>query len=213
MSGEPDIRLVAFAGSTREQSFNKALIRVAAIAAEEAGAEVSLIDLRDHPLPIYDGDLEAREGLPRPCLELRELVKSSAGLLIATPEYNGFFPPVLKNALDWISRPHGEDGLCACYAGKVVGLLGASPGRLGALRAVTVLRQQMAHLGCIVLPDVVTLPAAHEIVSDPAGITDERTLRRVRRLSRATVELARRVARDRPPDSGSAEGREGAGRP
>ena len=193
MSAEPVVRLVALAGSTREQSFNKALIRSAAASAEKAGAEVALVDLRDHPMPIYDGDLEARAGLPEHCLELRELVKSSAGLLIATPEYNGFFPPVLKNTLDWISRPCGEDGLCACYAGKVVGLLGASPGRLGALRAVTLLRQQMSNLGCLVHPDAVTLSSAHEIVSAEEGITDERALRRIDRLVRATVDLARRV--------------------
>ena len=186
------VKFVALAGSVRAQSFNRRLIAAAAAAATDAGADVTRVDLADFPTPIYDGDLEEREGLPEHCLRLREIIKSSDGLLIATPEYNGFFPPLLKNVLDWVSRPHDGDGLCACYAGKVVGLLGASPGRLGALRAVTVLRQQMGHLGCIVHPDAVTVAAAHEVVSPDGEITDERTRRAIGRLVGVTVDLAKK---------------------
>src|SRR6185295_2879266 len=98
-------KILAFAGSMRKDSFNKKLIRVAAEGARSAGAEVTLIDLKDFPLPVYDGDLEAAEGLPAGAKKLKELFLQNQGLLIASPEYNSSIPGTLKNAIDWVSRP------------------------------------------------------------------------------------------------------------
>lgn len=124
-------RILVFAGSARAQSLNKRLARVAAAAAEQAGAEVTLIDLDDYPLPVYHGDLEAREGVPGKARRLRELFVAHQGLLIASPENNASVPALLKKALDWMSRPdQGQNGLVP-YDGKVAAPFAASPGALG----------------------------------------------------------------------------------
>ena len=98
-------RILAFAGSLRAESFNKKLARVAAEALRKAGGEVTLIDLRDYPLPLYDGDLEAASGLPENGRKLKSLFLEHQGLLISSPEYNSSIPAVLKNTIDWVSRP------------------------------------------------------------------------------------------------------------
>src|SRR5215510_12287566 len=108
-------RILAFAGSLRRDSFNKKLVPIAARGAREAGAEVTLIDLKDFPLPLFDQDLEAERGMPK----LKQLFIDHDGLLIAAPEYNSSITPVLKNAIDWVSRPApGEPSLVA-FRGKV----------------------------------------------------------------------------------------------
>src|SRR5262245_29509779 len=109
---DPRPKVLAFAGSARKQSLNKRLVQVAAEGARRAGAEVTLIDLKDYPLPLYDGDLEAGEGLPQNARRLRELMLGHDGFLISSPEYNGSLSPLLKNVIDWCSRSvDGQDGL------------------------------------------------------------------------------------------------------
>src|SRR5262249_29719722 len=98
-------RILAFAGSTRRDSFNKKLAGIAADGARAAGAEVTFIDLRDYPLPLYDGDLEAEKGLPEQAQRLKKLFLDHDGLLISSPEYNSSISGVLKNTIDWVSRP------------------------------------------------------------------------------------------------------------
>ncbi len=113
MSPKPSI--VAFAGSAREGSWNKQLVRIAAVGAEAAGAEVELIDLRDFPLPLYDGDLEADEGVPANAEVLRKKLAACDGLIIAAPEYNSSISPLLKNTIDWVTRlPGGKPSLGGC---------------------------------------------------------------------------------------------------
>jgi chromate reductase len=155
-------KILAFAGSARESSYNKKVARMAAAGARRAGAEVSEVDLRDFPMPIYDGDLEAGEGIPSNALKFRQLMMAHQGLLIASPEYNSSISPLLKNTIDWISRPvGGEDGL-APFRNKVAGLLAASPGGFGGLRGLAHLRAILGNIGVIVLPNQVAVPKAHE---------------------------------------------------
>jgi chromate reductase len=155
-------KILAFAGSARESSYNKKLVRIAAAGARRAGADVSEVDLRDFPMPIYDGDLETREGIPAHALKFRQLMMAHQGLLIASPEYNSSITPLLKNTIDWISRPvGGEDGL-APFRNKVAGLLAASPGGFGGLRGLVHLRAILGNIGVIVLPNQLAVAKAHE---------------------------------------------------
>src|SRR3990167_4033042 len=133
--------ILVFAGSARRESLNKKLARTAADSARTTGAEVTLLDLRDYPIPLYDGDLEAESGVPENARALRRLMAIHHGLIVVSPEYNGFITPLLKNTLDWISRPDGaEDGL-TLYRDKVALVLSASPGALGGLRSLQLIRQ------------------------------------------------------------------------
>jgi NAD(P)H-dependent FMN reductase len=126
-------RILAFASGTRRESFNKKPVASAAQGAREAGAEVTFIDLKDFTLPLFDLDLEAAQGMPENGKKLKNLFIDHDGLLIASPEYNSSFPAILKNAIDWVSRPApGEPSLVA-FRGKVATLMSASPGALGAL--------------------------------------------------------------------------------
>ncbi|MFL6716742.1 MAG: NADPH-dependent FMN reductase, partial [Burkholderiaceae bacterium] len=146
-------KILAFAGSARKASLNKRLVRVAAEGARRAGADVTEIDLRDFPVPIYDGDLEAEQGLPPKARELRQLMMEHQGFLIASPEYNGSIPALLKNLIDWTSRAvDSQDGL-APYRNKVAVLMSASPGSYGGLRGLVHVRAILGNIGVIVLPE------------------------------------------------------------
>ena len=129
-------KILAFAGSTRSGSFNKMMVKVAADGARSAGAEVNFIDLRDFPMPIYDGDLEKESGVPEHARRLRELMGEHQGLLIASPENNSTISSVLKNTIDWISRPDGDTPGLVAFKGKVAGIMAASPGKLGGIRGL-----------------------------------------------------------------------------
>ena len=165
-------RILAFASSTRRESFNKKLVAIAAQGAREAGAEVMLIDLKDVPLPLYDQDLEAEQGMPENGKKLKKLFIDHDGLLIASPEYNSSFPAVLKNAIDWVSRPApGEPSLVA-FRGKVATLMSASPGALGGLRGLVHVRSILGNIGVIVLPDQIAVAKAHEAFQPDGSLVD-----------------------------------------
>jgi NAD(P)H-dependent FMN reductase len=187
-------RILAFAGSTRAGSFNKRLVKVAAAGAREAGADVTEIDLRDFPMPLYDGDLEAAGGLPEQAQRLRALFMSHHGLLISTPEYNSSTPGVLKNAIDWVSRPAAGEPELAGFIGKVAVLMSASPGRLGGLRSLLALRALLSSIRVLVLPDQFALAAAHEAFSDDGSLKDGRQQATAARLGRVLAETLHKLA-------------------
>jgi chromate reductase len=162
-------RILAFAGSARRDSFNKRLLALAVAGARNVGAEVTLLDLRDLPLPLYDGDLEAEQGLPANARQLKTLMKEHQGLLLACPEYNSSITPLLKNALDWASRPESKDeASLIAYRGKVAGLVAASPGALGGLRGLRHVREILSNISVLVIPQQFALIKAHEAF-DAAG--------------------------------------------
>jgi NAD(P)H-dependent FMN reductase len=169
-SGKPTI--IAFAGSTRTDSYNKKLVKIALQGAEAAGADVTFLDLRDVPMPLYDGDLEEREGLPANARKLKDLLLAHQGLLIASPEYNSSLSGVLKNAIDWASRPVEGEAPLACFKGKVCSLMSASPGALGGLRGLVPVRSLLGNIGVIVLPDQVAVSKAHEAFDDNGRLKD-----------------------------------------
>lgn len=164
--------ILVFAGSARRESLNKKLARTAADSARTTGAEVTLLDLRDYPIPLYDGDLEAESGVPENARALRRLMATHHGLILVSPEYNGFITPLLKNTLDWISRPDGaEDGL-TLYRDKVALVLSASPGALGGLRSLQLIRQLLGNLGVTVLPDQLAVGRAQQAFNPDGTLTD-----------------------------------------
>lgn len=143
-------RILVFSGSARRQSWNQRLAAIAADVARAAGAEATLINLRDYPMPIYDGDLEDGEGLPASALALKQLMAEHQGMIVVCPEYNSSITPLLKNTIDWTSR--GPGGL-APYRGKLVTLLAASTGALGGLRGLVHVRAILGNIGVLVMPD------------------------------------------------------------
>lgn len=189
-------KLLVFAGSTRAQSWNRKLAAAAAQLAREAGAEVTHLELAEHELPIYNGDLEAR-GLPPEVLRLKQIFHAHAGWIICTPEYNGSYPALLKNTLDWISRPvpgHPEwsDGLRP-FAGKVVGLLSASPGHLGGLRSQSHLAPLLLVLQCWVAPRKFALGKAGEAFAADGSLVGESSRKSVQAVVDQVIWAAQRL--------------------
>lgn len=181
--------LLAFAGSLREGSFNRRLIPVLAEGARAAGAQVTLIELRDYPLPVYDGDIEAA-GMPPQMRQLQQLMREHDGLLISTPEYNGSMPALVKNILDWISRPM-EDGRMgtALFQDKVAGIVSASPGALGGLRSLLVLRDALAKLGLVVVPQQVAVGQVADKLVATGQLKDDKQRAAVHAVGAAVARL------------------------
>ncbi len=186
--------ILAFAGSTRTESANKKLLAIGVQAARDAGAEVTTVDLRDFPLPIYDGDLEQQEGVPAQAMELKALFRSHRGLLIATPEYNTSISGVLKNMIDWVSRPVPDEPFLAPFTGKVAGLLSASLGPVGGLRAQAHLRQILSGIGVIVIPEHWSVPGLNDGTFDADGnLNDENGQRMVCRVGASLTGFLQRL--------------------
>ncbi len=181
-------KILAFAGSTRSGSFNRQALDHAVQGARDAGAEVTLIELRDYSLPLYNGDLEKSHGLPEAAVRLKALFKSHHGLLLACPEYNGSVTPLLKNTLDWVSRPHGEESGLAPYEGKLAALVAASAGNLGGLRGLRHVREILANLQVLVIPRQMALAQADKELADP----DSRALAGLADTGRALAEAIKR---------------------
>jgi chromate reductase len=184
-------KLLAFAGSLRKGSFNKRLVAIAAQGARDAGADVTIVDFRDLPMPLYDGDFETEHGLPAPAREFKRLLSEHHGILVATPEYNSQFPAVLKNALDWASRREGDENPLVAFRGKVAGVMSASPGALAGLRGQSLLRAQLAYLGMVVVPDRVAIGAAREAFDEQGQLKNAEQQLTVANLGAETVRFAR----------------------
>ena len=192
-------RILVFAGSARRESLNKKLARAGAQALREAGGEPTFLDLDDYPMPVYHGDLEAEQGMPANALALRDLFLAHQGLLIASPENNQSIAALLKNVIDWLSRDIGDgkgpnSGL-APYRGKVAAIMNATPGPYGGVRHLYHLRQVLAGLGAIVLPQQVQLARADQAFDAEGRLTDARAARALAQLAGELVEVSARLAR------------------
>jgi chromate reductase, NAD(P)H dehydrogenase (quinone) len=182
-------KILVIPGSTRTGSHN---VRLAALAAKELtllDAEVTRISLADYPLPIYEADLDARAGQPTEALQLKQMIQAHHGIFITSPEYSASITPMVKNALDWVSRVRERgDPTYAAFKNRVFAIASASPGSSGGLRSLMALRQ-ILELGCgaLVIPDQVAVPSAEFAFDDK----DELVEMRLGNLLRA--ELARLV--------------------
>ena len=190
----PDpVRVLAFAGSTRSGSLNKKLLRAAVVLAEQRGAQVTTLELRELALPLYDGDLEQHEGLPEGARRLKQLMATHDAFLIASPEYNSSVSGVLKNAIDWASRPVPNEAPLSAFKEKIAGLLSASPGSLGGLRALIPLRSILGNLGSIVVPNQAAIAHAAEAFTETGQLKDPRQQAQVEAVIEQLLRIAARL--------------------
>ncbi len=177
------VKILAFAGSLRKDSWNKKLVKIAAKGAEAAGAEVTYIDLKDYPLPIYDQDIEDASGLPENARKLKELMVAHDGFLISCPEYNSTMPAVFKNVIDWTSRKAKPDEIyLSCFIDKAVALLSASPGGLGGMRGLVHVRAMFSNIYSIVLPNQKSIPSVHEAFDESGTIKDPKMQKEIEKI-------------------------------
>jgi chromate reductase, NAD(P)H dehydrogenase (quinone) len=190
---ENNIKILAFAGSLRHNSYNKKLIKIAVEAAREKGAEVTLIDLKDYPMPIYDGDIEKEHGMPENAQKFKELMIDHQGFLIASPEYNSSYSGVLKNVIDWASRPqHGEKPLIA-FNGKVAAIISTSTGGLGGVRGLLALRNMLGNIKVIVLPEQVSIPHAADSFDEQGKLKEEKKRKSIKNLTDHFIEILNKL--------------------
>ncbi len=190
------LKLLAISGSSRKDSVNGKLLAAAVRSVRASGAEVAEItqlDLRALALPIYDGDLEDSAGLPAGCLALKQALREHDALLVASPEYNGFFSPLLKNAIDWTSRP--QEGVPSPFNGKVAALLAASPGALGGIRGLPAVRLLLSNLGVLVTPGQMSLPNALGAFDDAGQLVSAPQREMLERVVEELLTVATRGAR------------------
>ncbi len=161
---------------------------------EAAGATVTTVELRDLPMPLYDGDLEERSGIPENARRLKDLMIASDGLLIASPEYNSSIPGTLKNALDWASRAAPGEAPLLAFRGKVAALLSASPGALGGLRALVHVRAILSAIDVLVIPEQFALAKAHEAFDERGTLKDPKQEAAVRKVVERLAFVTRRLA-------------------
>ena len=171
------MKLLVFAGSTRQQSYNRQLARAAADMARSQGADVTLLELGSLDIPLYNADLES-QGTPPDVIRLKQLMLEHPGWVICSPEYNGSYTALLKNTLDWASSPVKNDpewsqGMRS-FNGKVVGLLSASPGALGGLRSLGNLAPLLRNLQCWVAPQQFALGQAGSAFDAHGQLIDEK---------------------------------------
>ena len=186
-------KIIAFAGSTRKDSYNKKLVKIAAEGAREAGAEVTIIELEDYPLPLFDEDLEKSEGLPENGRKLKDLFLEHNGLLISSPEYNSSYSGVLKNTIDWLSRPVEGYPPLECFADKVAVLMAASPGSLGGLRGLVHVRSLLGNIKVTVLPNQIALISAFNAFENDMTLKDAKMHDRIKELGKKLTETINKL--------------------
>lgn len=184
------VKILAFSGSARKESLNQKLLVATVEAVRAAGGEVTLISLRDYPLPLYDGDLEDAQGLPANARRLVDLIKGHAGLLIASPEYNSMITPLLKNTIDWCTRADDDNP----FPGRIAAVVSASPGALGGIRSLKLAQQLLLHLGCHVVPGNTMLPQAQKAFGPDGKLIEPRAVKSVQELAAKLMATVRKLA-------------------
>lgn len=191
MSNHP--KILCLAGSLRRDSFNKKLVKVAMAAAQEAGAETTYIDLKDYPMPIYDGDIEAESGIPENAQKLKKIMKEHQGLLIASPEYNSSVSGALKNFIDWTSRPEKGEKSIEAFTGKVAGIMACSPGALGGLRGLVTLRSILGNIAVVVVPEQHAIGKVAEAFTQDGKLKEEKDQQAVAKIAKRVTQLTKAI--------------------
>ncbi len=165
-------KILIFAGSTRKDSFNKKLALTCAHAARSIGCEVTYLDLKDYPLPFYDGDVEGLSGIPENARVLKTIIANHHGFIIASPEYNNSISGVLKNTIDWMSVSLPDENFPVRFSSKAAVLMSASTGNLGGFRGLSSLRSILENLKILVLPQQLVVSMAHEAFGEDGRLKD-----------------------------------------
>lgn len=187
-------KILAFAGSLRENAYSKRLVKTAMKGAVDAGADVTFVDLRDYPMPIYNDDNFEKDGFSENALKFQKILADHDGLLIASPEYNGSLPGALKNALDWASRPSDEYKMGAVFKGKIAAIMTQSPGAFGGIRCLGHLRTVLSVLLVNVLPSEIAVGKVHEMFDgDGAEMTDAKMKKTLEDLGASLADILKKT--------------------
>jgi chromate reductase, NAD(P)H dehydrogenase (quinone) len=185
------LKILVIPGSLRTGSLNA---RLAAAAAHEfalAGVEVTRISLGDFPLPIYDGDLQTKSGVPKNAISLKRMIATHHGVLIVTPEYNSSVPPLVKNIIDWVSRVHdGHEARGQVFRERPFAIAAASEGRLGGTRALAALRLILSACQASVIPSQLALSFAGEAYDDMDRLKHPPDIEALKALVRQLIDVA-----------------------
>ncbi len=169
-------KILAVAGSFREHSYNKRVLRVAADGARNSGAEVTIVDLRDYPMPVFNADDVEQKGFDPTALRFQDLLNENDGFLICSPEYNGSIPGSFKNAIDWASRANDKYKMYEVFRGKTAAIMTASPSQFGGLRCIAHLRGVLTIMGVNVLATEVAVTfVGQKFEGDSPEMNDEKT--------------------------------------
>ena len=191
------VKILAFAGSLRKNSYNKRVLNVAVEGAKKAGGNVTVIDLADYPMAIYNADDHEANGLDPNGLRFQEILKDHDGLLVASPEYNASLPGGLKNAIDWASRKSEKFAMGEVFKGKTAAMITASPGSFGGIRCLSHLRGVLSILGVNVLPSEIAVTfAADKFDGDGTEMTDEKMMHILESLGSDLFEMLKKTHGD-----------------
>src|SRR5258705_7181426 len=188
------MKILIIPGSLRTGSLNARLAAVAAHELAQSGADVSRISLSDFPLPIYDGDLQAKSGVPKHAVNLKRMIGAHHGVLIVTPEYNSSVPALVKNTIDWISRvqdPHETRG--QVFSERVFAIASASGGRLGGTRALAALRLILTACHATVVPNQFALSFADDAYDEMERLKNSADAEALKALVRQLIDVSQRM--------------------
>ena len=186
-------KILAISGSLRRDSLNKKVVALVSEGARRAGAEITVVDLKEFRLPLYDDDLIAESGFDERAAELQQMLLAHNGLIVASPEYNGSISGALKNFFDWTSRANGNVKMGDCYGGKVAAILSASPGSFGGIRCLSHLRGILSILGVHVLPEEFAVGTAHTAFDDGGVFKEERMRQNLERHGANVAETIKKL--------------------
>jgi NAD(P)H-dependent FMN reductase len=188
------LKILVIPGSLRSGSLNAKLAAVLAQELAQSGADVTRISLSDFPLPIYDGDLQAKSGVPQHAINLKRMIGAHHGVLIVTPEYNSSVPALVKNTIDWVSRvqdPHETRG--QVFHGRAFALAAASGNRLGGTRALAALRLILTACHAAVIPNQLALSFAEQAYDDMDRLKHPADIDTMRALVRQLIDHSQRM--------------------
>jgi chromate reductase, NAD(P)H dehydrogenase (quinone) len=188
------LKILVIPGSLRTGSINARLAAAAAHEFAKAGAEVTRISLGDYPLPIYDGDLQTKSGVPKNAINLKRMIGAHHGVLIVTPEYNSSVPPLVKNTIDWVTRVHDlHETRGQVFRGRPFAIAAASENRLGGARVLAALRLILSACHATVIPSQLALPFAGEPYDDMDRLKHPADVEALSALVRQLIDVSQRM--------------------